>query len=425
MAAQKNEEFGVIRDCVDSFHRVTGLGALVCAPEGNVLFETGRHCRACTLCANLGQPEDVCVVARAQAWREAERFGGKYIYACPMGLTCIATPVQTELDLVADITVGPFLMVDEEDFVTCELESRTQDEEKLHLARESLQTIPRVAPEQAEPIARQLFLSVGGTGKSFRIGDLLARQGASSLMGSLSDFTEREKQEENPASAYPILIERDFLEAIAAYDRARAEELLNELLGHIFFLTGGDFSRIRARILELLVLSSRAAIEAGADETQILALCEECVGQMGSIYDVDKLCYWLTGALKRFFGCLFDRVSGAEQNPMPRVLAYLRRNSARRITLEEAAEQAHLSPSYFSRMFRARTGKTFSDYLTRLRVEHAKRLLKQPELDMAQIAAQTGFYDQSHFTRAFKSVTGYTPGVFRRRRERGFDELKE
>ena len=71
MAAQKNEEFGVIRDCVDSFHRVTGLGALVCAPEGNVLFETGRHCRACTLCESLDQPEDVCVVARAQAWREA------------------------------------------------------------------------------------------------------------------------------------------------------------------------------------------------------------------------------------------------------------------------------------------------------------------------------------------------------------------
>ncbi len=60
-------------------------------------------------------------------------------------------------------------------------------------------------------------------------------------MGSLSDFTEREKQEENPASAYPILIERDFLEAIAAYDRARAEELLNELLGHIFFLTAATF----------------------------------------------------------------------------------------------------------------------------------------------------------------------------------------
>jgi two-component system response regulator YesN len=110
---------------------------------------------------------------------------------------------------------------------------------------------------------------------------------------------------------------------------------------------------------------------------------------------------------------------------MPRVLAYMRRNCTQRVTLEDAAERAHLSPSYFSRLFRARTGRTFSDYLTRLRVDHAKRLLSQSELDVAQIAAQTGFYDQSHFTRAFKSVTGLTPGAFRRRRERGFDELKD
>ena len=117
----------MLRDGLDSFHQVTGLGALLSAPEGTVLFETGYSCRTCGLCRCLGRQEDVCVVSRAQAWREAERFGGKYIYSCPMGLTCIATPVQTELDLVADITVGPFLMVDEEDFVQCELESRAPD----------------------------------------------------------------------------------------------------------------------------------------------------------------------------------------------------------------------------------------------------------------------------------------------------------
>ena len=415
----------MLRDGLDSFHQVTGLGALLSAPEGTVLFETGYSCRTCGLCRCLGRQEDVCVVSRAQAWREAERFGGKYIYSCPMGLTCIATPVQTELDLLGNVTVGPFLMVDEEDFVQCELSAHTSGEAELACARETLAAIPRIAPERAEPIARQLFLSIGGIGKAFRISDLLARQSTDRLMGDLSDFTESEKRAEDPARQYPVAMEREFLQAIASSDRARANVLLNDLLGHIFFLSGGDFSLIHARVLELLVLSSRAAIDAGADETQILSLSARSIDQISAIFDVDRLCYWLTEVLKHFFDCLFDRESADGTNPMPRVLAYLRRNSARRITLEEAAEQAHLSPSYFSRMFRARTGKTFSDYLTRLRVEHAKRLLKQPELDMAQIAAQTGFYDQSHFTRAFKSVTGYTPGVFRRRRERGFDELKD
>lgn len=396
---------------------------LLSAPEGTVLFETGYSCKQCGLCRCLGRQDDVCVVSRAHAWREAERFGGKYIYSCPMGLTCIATPVQTELDLLGNVTVGPFLMVEEEDFVQCELSARASGEEGVRCARETLSGIPRIAPERAEPIARQLFLSVGGIGKAFRISDLLARQGTDRLMGELSGFTENEKQAEDPARQYPVAMEREFLEAISASDRARANTLLNDLLGHIFFLSGGDFSLIHARVLELLVLSSRAAIDAGADETQILLLSARSIDQISAIYDVDRLCYWLTEVLKNFFDCLFDRESADGKNPMPRVLAYLRRNSASHVTLEEAAAQAHLSPSYFSRLFRQRTGRTFSDYVTRLRVEHAKRLLCSPELDMAEIAAQSGFYDQSHLTHAFKSVTGVTPGAFRRRRLRGFDEL--
>ena len=342
-----------------------------------------------------------------------------------MGLTCIATPVQTELDQLGSITVGPFLMVDEEDFVQCELSARASGENELLCAREALASIPRIAPDRAEPIARQLFLSVGGIGKAFRISDLLARQSTDRLMGDLLDFTQSEKRAEDPALQYPVAMEREFLQAISSSDRARANVLLNDLLGHIFFLSGGDFSLIHARVLELLVLSSRAAIDAGADETQILMLSARSIDQISAIYDVDRLCYWLTEVLRHFFDCLFDRESPDGKNPMPRVLAYLRRNSASHISLEEAAGQAHLSPSYFSRLFRQRTGRTFSDYLTRLRVEHAKRLLCNPELDMAEIAAQAGFYDQSHFTHAFKAVTGFTPGAYRRRRLRGFDELAE
>lgn len=342
-----------------------------------------------------------------------------------MGLTCIATPAQTELDQLGNVTVGPFLMVEEEDFVQCELFARAPDEASLRLARAALAAIPHIAPERAEPIARQLFLSIGGSGKAYRISDLLARQNTDRLMGDLSDFAESEKQAADPARQYPFAMEREFLQAISAADRARANTLLNDLLGHIFFLSGGSFSLIHARVTELLVLSSRAAIDAGADETQILQLTTRSIDQMSAIHDVDRLCYWLTEVLRHFFDCLFDRASADGKNPMPRVLAYLRRNSANHITLEMAAAQAHLSPSYFSRLFRQRTGHTFCDYLTRLRVDHAKRLLCSPELDMAEIAAQSGFYDQSHLTHAFKHVTGATPGAFRRRRCRGFDELAE
>lgn len=393
---------------------------MLCAPAGNVLFETGACCRACGLCRSLGEPEDVCVVSRARAWREAERFGGKYIYACPIGLTCIAANVRADFDVAANITAGPFLMVEEEDFIHCELAARALDASAVRAAREALRPVPRIEPGQAEAIARQLLLSIGGTESSFRIGDLLARQG----LERFSWNGDAAAPSDGRDGAYPIALERELLDAIRTSDRARAERLLNELLGHIFFLTGGEFGSIRARIRELLVLSSRAAIDAGADETQILSLCRRYVEQMGDIYDVDKLCYWLSAVLNRFFACLFDCGMADAGNPMPAVLAYLRRNGARRVTLTEAAAEAHLSPSYFSRLFREQTGHTFGEYMRRERVERAKRLLVYTDLDMAEIAAQTGFFDQSHLTKAFKNAAGMTPGTFRRRRKRGYDESR-
>ena len=85
---------------------------------------------------------------------------------------------------VTDIGWEDFLlMVDEEDFVQCELESRALDAESMQGALTALKEVPRVPPEQAEAIARQLFFSIGGMGSAFSIGELLARQGASRLMG--------------------------------------------------------------------------------------------------------------------------------------------------------------------------------------------------------------------------------------------------
>jgi AraC-like DNA-binding protein/ligand-binding sensor protein len=420
---QEDLDFQDLLRCMVSFQAITGLGVLLCDPQGSVLFESGYHCRACKLCLCSGKDAEVCAVSRARAWRESERFGGKYIYACPMGLFCIATPVHAELDLIGHVTVGPFLMVDEEDFMQCELASRALSADQIASARAVIASLSKLAPEQVEPIAQQLFLSVSGICNTYRISDMLSRQKMTRLMGDISGFSAQEKLDSDPARQYPVALERAFLQAVSSGNRSNANVLLNDLLGHIFFLTGGDFSRIRARVLELMVLSSREAIGAGADEPMILSLCEQCIEQLQAIHDADRLCYWLTAVLKQFFDCLFQRENDV-QIPLARAIAYIRRNSSQKITLEDAAEQAHLSPAYFGRIFHKQTGLAFSDYLVRLRIDNAKRLLAMPDMSIVQIAAQTGFCDQSHFTRAFKAATGLTPAVFRKKRVRGFDESK-
>ena len=92
---------------------------------------------------------------------------------------------------------------------------------------------------------------------------------------------------------------------------------------------------------------------------------------------------------------------------------YLRAHSAEAVSLTRLAEVAGLSCFYFIRVFRATFGVTPHTYLTLLRLERA-RLLLRTTMPIAQAAVAAGFSDQSHLTRLFKRVYGTTPGVYAR-----------
>jgi len=73
----------------------------------------------------------------------------------------------------------------------------------------------------------------------------------------------------------------------------------------------------------------------------------------------------------------------------------------------------NISPNYFSHIFKAETGMNFTDYVTRFRIEQAKRLLSETSLKIQEIAEQTGIPDYKYFTKLFRRITGYTPSSYR------------
>jgi AraC family transcriptional regulator len=96
------------------------------------------------------------------------------------------------------------------------------------------------------------------------------------------------------------------------------------------------------------------------------------------------------------------------------VIAYIEDHLVAGLTLEELAAVAHVSPYHFARQFRAATGLPPHQFVIARRVERAKLLLRNGhDLTLAQVASQTGFWDQGHFTRHFKRLIGVTPKRFR------------
>ena len=96
------------------------------------------------------------------------------------------------------------------------------------------------------------------------------------------------------------------------------------------------------------------------------------------------------------------------------ILDFLQREYANsELTLSYTADHFYITSSYLSTFFKENVGDTFLNYLTRLRVEHAKELIRTTNLSMGEIALRVGYASGNTFTRIFKKVEGITPTQYR------------
>lgn len=100
---------------------------------------------------------------------------------------------------------------------------------------------------------------------------------------------------------------------------------------------------------------------------------------------------------------------------LQRVIQFLEENFVDEITVDRLAGIAGISVPHFNRRFRQLLRLSPMDYVLSLRIQEAQRLLVTTNQSIGEISAATGFYDQSHFTKRFRKVTGMTPLSYRKR----------
>jgi AraC family transcriptional regulator len=106
-------------------------------------------------------------------------------------------------------------------------------------------------------------------------------------------------------------------------------------------------------------------------------------------------------------------LGGLPKHKLRRVTEFIEENLEYDLTLAEIAEIAELSPFHFARSFKQATGSTPIQFLTRRRIDLAKRLLVESELPIVEIGLRAGFKNQSHFTTLFRKITAMTPKAYR------------
>ena len=177
-----------------------------------------------------------------------------------------------------------------------------------------------------------------------------------------------------------------------------------------------DRPRLREVICEQPYLERPADSRAGLVNVLARKMYGEfCAPDEASHLAIEGLALELLAATAR----LPQRDGRAPARP-PRWLArareLVRSCFAEHLTLRDVARAAGVHPVTLAREFRRHYGCTVGEMVRRERVEFARREILRPETTLAEVAAAAGFYDQSHFSKTFKQMTGLTPARYRARR---------
>jgi len=197
-------------------------------------------------------------------------------------------------------------------------------------------------------------------------------------------------------------------------DRCGAREILNRLLVGIYHLAGNRLDLLKSLTLELVVMLYRAAVEAGANPTELLGMNYDCLQNLAAIDDEERLCHWLTERLER----LMDGMRTYQDHPntvlIQQALRYMSQHLDRGLSRDEVAHVACLSPSHFSHLLQQKIGRSFREILQEYRIDRAAEHLRRTSISIAEIARQCGFRDPSHFGKTFHRRMGVTPLGYRR-----------
>lgn len=209
--------------------------------------------------------------------------------------------------------------------------------------------------------------------------------------------------------------EADLIAAIRRGDRTTAHGIVNRTLIGIYHHGGADLDVIKSLLLELIVLMSRSAIESGGSQQELLGTNLTALNELMTCDSEEGIAHCLRRNLERIMDAIEEHAREPSAILLRDALTYMELNCRdEKIGRDEVARRAGLSPSRFSRLFKERIGRSFTDHLNHLRIAHARRLLEETDLSLLHIALDAGFADPSYFTKVFRKHCGMTPKDFRK-----------
>ena len=170
---------------------------------------------------------------------------------------------------------------------------------------------------------------------------------------------------------------------------------------------------MRGLVGDLISRARGQFIDAGMDAYACSAEAGLVLERVSAARDASEIETILEQFLERFVFLSHQRTKDPDDLLIEKATTYLEQHIHEELTRESVARAVGISPSHFSRLIREKKGRTFTDLLNQYRIERACTLLVRSSQTLAQIASETGFCDQSYFSKVFRRYKEMTPARYR------------
>ena len=174
----------------------------------------------------------------------------------------------------------------------------------------------------------------------------------------------------------------------------------------------GSRDNIRLKVLEYVLRAERDAFKVGAVNYGF-SFRENYLTEVMRFDDYEQLRAWFLEKMNAACSRIRDRQEEQSETVVSKAMLFLNENYRKDISLDDVSREVNVSPYYFSKLFKEESGRNFIEYLTDLRMEHAKDLLAAGSLSVKEISQESGYADPNYFSRIFKKHTGMTPREYR------------
>jgi two-component system, response regulator YesN len=203
---------------------------------------------------------------------------------------------------------------------------------------------------------------------------------------------------------------------LAALKAGDQERLLTELadIYRMLALTRREGLRYGRNVsLQLVLLSERVLLELNVLTEEWEAREAEAWEKALRLETLADLQEHVTSYLRGVCACVEEKRSGKAGGVIQRIRSLIEERYAENLTVVDIAEGVYLSATYVSLLYKQETGETLFEYLTKVRINKAKELLRDPRNKFYEISNAVGYTDPSHFSKLFKKMTGFTPSAYR------------